>query len=174
VRVGGHLMGLRDIFGCYTEEWHPLIAGDTEEIQVGSARGQVSGWTEHIRVLPETTVVATFQSGDLAGLPAIVSNSLATSKAWYFGCTPDRTLMAELLDQICVESGVAPILVSLPVGVEVTKRINENGVFVFLLNHTNQTQRIEIGQQSTNLLDGNVYAGAVDLEAGLVKILKLN
>jgi beta-galactosidase len=82
--------------------------------------------------------------------------------------------MAELLDQICVESGVAPILVSLPVGVEVTKRINENGVFVFLLNHTNQTQRIEIGQQSTNLLDGNVYAGAVDLEAGLVKILKLN
>ena len=174
VRVGGHLMGLRDIFGCYTEEWHPLIAGDTEEIQVGFARGQVSGWTEHIRVLPETTVVATFQSGDLTGLPAIVSNSLPASKAWYFGCTPDRKLMADLLDKICVESGVAPILVSLPVGVEVTKRINENGVFVFLLNHTNQTQRIEIGQQSTNLLDGDIYAGAVDLEAGLVKILKLN
>jgi hypothetical protein len=43
-----------------------------------------------------------------------------------------------------------------------------------LLNHTNQTQRIEIGQQSTDLLDGSVYTGAVDLEAGLVKILKLS
>jgi len=78
------------------------------------------------------------------------------------------------LDKICVESGVAPILVSLPVGVEVTKRVNENGVFVFLLNHTNQTQRIEIGQQSTDLLDGSVYTGAVDLDAGLVTILRLS
>jgi beta-galactosidase len=82
--------------------------------------------------------------------------------------------MADLLDKICVESGVAPILVSLPVGVEVTKRVNENGVFVFLLNHTNESQRIEVGQQSSDLLDGTVYPGAVDLEAGLVKILKLS
>lgn len=173
VRIGGHLMGLRDIFGCYTEEWHPLLPDQSEELLIGSLRGSVFGWTEHIRLLPGANVEGTFQSGDLEGLPAIVSNNLEKSKAWYFGCTPDRKMMASLLESICIQSGVAPILISLPGDVEVTKRSNENGAFLFLLNHSISEKVVEVGQASVDLISDQQFAGSVKIGPGEVRVLKL-
>ena len=173
VRIGGHLMGLRDVFGCYTEEWHPLVPGQTEEVLIGSSRGEVSGWTEHIRLLPGAAIEATFSTGDLTGLPAIVSKTSAKSKSWYLGCTPNRDMMASLLEAICIQSGAAPILYSLPQGVEVTKRSNENGSFLFLLNHTDVEHSIEIGQASVDLIISEEFSGAVRVGAGEVRVLHL-
>jgi beta-galactosidase len=173
VRIGGHLVGLRDVFGCYTEEWHPLLPEQTVEIDYASRSGVVSGWTEHIRLLPGSQVEATFQSGDLAGLPAIVSNRLSKSKAWYLGCTPDRELLSSLLKTICSESGVTPILANLPQGVEVTQRENANGDFLFLLNHSNIDQVIVVGQKATDVLSDEVLNDHVTLGAGAVRVLRL-
>jgi beta-galactosidase len=173
VRIGGHLIGLRDVFGCYTEEWHPLLPEQTVEIDYGSSRGVVTGWTEHIRLLPGSHVEATFQSGDLEGLPAIVSNSLAKAKSWYLGCTPNREMMSSLLETICKEADVAPLLVNVPDGVEVTKRANASGEYLFLLNHTNVDQQIEVGQASTDILSDELFSGSVNLNAGEVRVLRL-
>jgi beta-galactosidase len=174
VRVGGHLMGLRDVFGCYTEEWHPLLPGESVGIKIGTARGEVSGWSEHIRVLPGASVEATFETGDLAGLPAIVSNQLPKAKSWYLGCTPDRTMLSEFLERTAIEAGVAPVVLNLPKGMEVTKRVNEAGSFLFLINHSNEDKLVEIGQSSRDLITEDSFEHAVPVGAGLVRVLRLN
>lgn len=174
VRVGGHLMGLREVFGCYSEEWHPLLPGESVGIKIGTARGEVSGWSEHIRVLPGASVEATFETGDLAGLPAIVSNQLPKAKSWYLGCTPDRTMLSEFLERTAIEAGVAPVVLNLPKGMEVTKRVNDAGSYLFLINHSNEDKLVEIGQSSRDLITEDSFEHAVPVSAGLVRVLRLN
>jgi beta-galactosidase len=82
-------------------------------------------------------------------------------------------MMASLLEAICIQSGAAPILYSVPQGVEVTKRSNENGSFLFLLNHTGVEQSIEIGQASVDLISSEAFTGAVAVGAGEVRVLHL-
>ena len=81
--------------------------------------------------------------------------------------------MASLLEAICIQSGAAPILYSVPKGVEVTKRSNENGSFLFLLNHTDVEHSIEIGQASADLISSEEFSGAVPVGAGEVRVLHL-
>jgi beta-galactosidase len=174
VRIGGHLVGLRDVFGCYTEEWHPLLPGESVDLKIGATRGEVTGWTEHIRLLPGASVEATFESGDLSGLPAIVSNQLPKAKTWYLGCTPDRVMLAEFLERTAIESGVAPVVLNLPKGMEATKRVNESGSYLFLINHSNDDKLVEIGQQSYDLISQESLEHAVLVGAGLVRVLKVD
>ena len=44
-----------------------------------------------------------------------------------------------------------------PDGVEVTRRVNEKGVFVFLLNHRDDDYTAVLPFGGTNLLDGKNY-----------------
>jgi beta-galactosidase len=82
-------------------------------------------------------------------------------------------MMANLLEAICIQSGVAPILFDVPQGIEVTKRSNEHGAFLFLLNHTASEQLIEVGQSSLDMISSESFEGAVPVDAGEVRVLRL-
>jgi beta-galactosidase len=82
-------------------------------------------------------------------------------------------MITSLLETICNQSGVSPILLNVPSGVEVTKRENENGEFLFLLNHTNVDQNVDVKQASADVLSDELFTGLVNLNAGEVRVLRL-
>lgn len=172
VRPGGHLIGLREIFGCYSEEWHPLLPGETREISLGKLGGKISGWSEHLRLLPGAETVATYSSGELAGLPAIVSNATENSTHWYLSCTPNHEVLKTFLADIASQSGVKPIIESVPEGIEVTKRISDSGTFLFILNHSAKKQTVQLNTKTADLISGETISDSIEVEAGQVRVLQ--
>ncbi len=83
-------------------------------------------------------------------------------------------MMSDFLERTAIEAGVAPIVLNLPKGMEVTKRVNDTGSYLFLLNHTVEDKVVEIGQASSDLISQESFEHAVPVAAGLVRVLKLH
>jgi len=67
-------------------------------------------------------------------------------------------------------TGVEPLLET-PTGVEVTERWQGERRLLFVLNHLEQQQKIELNMRYTNLLDGKPLIGDVQIEPLGVLIL---
>ena len=63
-----------------------------------------------------------------------------------------------------------------PDGIEVTRRVNGNGTFVFLLNHGEEAQVMAMPFAGTNLLSGKAYkeGDALTIAAKDVAIVRLS
>ena len=69
-----------------------------------------------------------------------------------------------------MELGIVPV-VHAPKGVEATVRENENGSFLFLLNHTQAKVIVSVERAGEDILTGKEYLSGDDLEipsAGVV------
>jgi beta-galactosidase len=72
---------------------------------------------------------------------------------------------------IVSQCGVKPILET-PQSVEVTLRWHENESFMFILNHSNEIQTIELDRAYEDLISGAPHTGSVTLQPKQVMILR--
>ena len=93
IRTGGYPGALRDVLGLRVEEFHPLPLDATVALTgfdeaagpvVGTVAGTVAGtvWSERLRTAG-CEVVARYDAGLLAGLPAVTRNCVGGGVAWY-------------------------------------------------------------------------------------------
>ena len=174
--VPGRFPGvLADLLGVDGEEWLPLAS--PLKVEFGREATEQTGpswhasiWAEDLALREETAeAVAHFGEGRLKGKPAVVRNSKGAGTAWYVGAD----LPAEALDLVLVaaldSAGIAsPLAAPLPEPVEAASR----GGHLFLLNHSNLPQAVQLGWSSVDLLTGAEHSRHLTLPPFGALVLK--
>jgi beta-galactosidase len=162
IRDGGMDARLRDLFGIgVVHEWWPLDAGET--VLCDGFRGRL--WSEELQPVPGTEVLATYRSGELDGLPAV----LRRGRAWYVSTLPEPEGLRALLTRVAEEAGARPVLDGLPPGVEAVRR----GGLLFLLNHGREPVTVPVPEGTHHdLLTGASVTGPVELGRYGVAVLR--
>jgi len=172
VHLGGYPAPLCETLGISVEEHWPLDDGEEVALELGDERGTGTLWSEHVR-LEGAEAVAVFGSGELAGRPAVTRHGRGRGVATYVATRPERPLMASILARACADAGVAPVHLSLPPGVEATRRRGDDGrEYLFLLNHGRGTAEVALAPGADDLLGGRVDDGTLLLEERGVAIVR--
>ena len=160
VRAGGMDVRLRELFGIRTvHEWWPLDADETVECDGFRA----TLWSEELEVSTGGRV-ASYGSGELTGLPAIVRNG----RAWYVSTLPEPGALRALLARVASDAGSRPVLDGLPEGVEAVRR----GELLFLLNHGATSVTVPVAGRHQDLLGKRCVDGSVELDRHGVALLR--
>ncbi|MFI1728399.1 beta-galactosidase [Streptomyces acidicola] len=136
--LGGYPGALRDTLGIRIEEFGPLLAGDTVELDDATTG---SLWTDRITVTdPETDVLAAYRTGTHAGRPAVTRRSTGSGSAAYVSTRLGTEGLTALLPRLLAPAGVESELPASARGlVELTVRSGPGGRFLFLVNRTDGT-----------------------------------
>jgi beta-galactosidase len=174
VRLGGYPGAFRDLLGVLTQEFATLQEGETVRVVGKAVDGEAHAdlWTEKTHVADGTEVVATYDDGALAGWPAVTRRDVgAGGSAWYVGTRLERAGLGALVAQLVETAGVKPEVVA-PVGVEVTRRVSDDGSWLFAINHTDDDASLD-GVTGSELLTGTDVAGTLTVPAGAVRVVRL-
>ncbi|MET9098863.1 beta-galactosidase [Streptomyces antibioticus] len=138
VWLGGYPGALRELLGIRVEEFGPLLAEESVELDDAST-GTL--WTDRITLAdPDTEVLAHYRTGVHAGRPAVTRRSTGAGSASYvstrLGVDGLRALLPRLLEPAGVRSELPEDVRG---SVELTVRAGERGRFLFLVNRTDDT-----------------------------------
>lgn len=157
VWLGGYPGALRELLGIRVEEFSPLLEGENVTID-GDLTGTL--WAEHITVA-DAEVIASYQSGDFAGQPAITRRQVGTGSAAYVSTRLGPDGLTRVLGELAAAAGLTSELPEPLRGqVELVVRRNESERFGFLINRTSQPQTV-------TGLGGPPLSGAVREDGGV-------
>jgi beta-galactosidase len=173
--LGGYPARLRVVLGLWVEEWVPYMNDLRNRVRFAGARRASVGcsqWCEVIR-LEGAKSLANFEQDFFAGRAAVTRHPFGRGTAYYVGTKLADDGLARVLDRVCAEADVTPVLAT-PAGVEATLRQKGSVRFLFILNHRPATVRVPLaGHRGIDLLTGRTIRGAVSLPARGVVVLQL-
>lgn len=155
VTVGGYPGKLRDILGIWVEEEDAL----PEDTANSFTYGGITYPADLICDLLHTEgaqALCGYEKDFYAGMPALTCNAFGKGKAYYVATRSNADFYRTFIEEICAEADITPII-DTPASVEVTKRTNANGTFLFLLNHDAESHEITIPYSGTDILRDTVY-----------------
>ncbi|WPD18251.1 beta-galactosidase [Thermaerobacter composti] len=184
VYLGGYPALLKDVLGIWVEEFDPFLPGQRvtcrrtvvspKQSAIVPERFTADLWADIIH-LEGAQVLAEFAEDFYAGYPAITVHRYGRGQAVYVGTRPEDPVIAGLLKALTETAGVKPVL-EVPSGVEATCRRTQAGrSYWFLLNHTEQTQRISLPRAHgvyRNLLTNEVVTDELVLAPRDVAVLR--
>ncbi|WP_339253765.1 beta-galactosidase [Paenibacillus sp. FSL P2-0136] len=176
VTVGGYPGELRKVLGIWAEEIDALLPGMSNEIVMNKEWGALNrsyacGLLCDL-IHPEgAEVLAQYGADFYKGMPALTVNSFGAGKAYYVATSPDAAFLRGFLANLCADNGIAP-LVSAPEGIESVQRVKDGVSYLFLLNHSAEELRADIGTlERTDLLTGKKFSGSTPVPGRGVLIL---
>lgn len=172
VITGGYPGKLRDILGIWAEEIDALPPGKENNFIYEGTSFPARMLCDLVH-LEGAKKIGSYQQDFYAHMPAVSVNEFGEGKAYYVATHSSEEFYQMFLQDICEDCKIKPLLESVE-GVEVTERSNENGRFLFLLNHNETPVRIMIEKNCVDLLTGDEYLEGerIKIEARDVKILK--
>ncbi|MDR3688174.1 MAG: beta-galactosidase [Fimbriimonas sp.] len=165
----GFLGPLRELFGVETEEIDAKFDSETVDVVLGynelGLDGIFQAHTFCERIHPTTAdVIAQYGNVWYAFEPAITVNSVGEGKAIYVASRNDPDFTAALIRCLVSKLDIEPATpFQLPEGVSATKRVNDKGEFLFVLNSTQDTHWIALPATYTELLSGDVLSESLEL-----------
>ncbi|MGN1368869.1 MAG: beta-galactosidase [Aristaeellaceae bacterium] len=110
-------------------------------------------------VLHATTAesVADYAHEFYAGTPAITRNAYGKGVAWYVGTTMGDALADRFIAEVCAAAEVAPLMKT-PHGVEAAHRVANGRKYLFLLNHNEAEQTVDV-PDGFRTWDGAAWTG---------------
>jgi beta-galactosidase len=150
-RVHGTYPGvLRDLLGIRIEEIYPLL--ESEEVTLDNGwTGSI--WTE-LAHLDGATAVASYATGELAGVPAITRNTVGSGTASYVATHLDAGSTAALVDDLIARAALSPVAVA-DRGLELTRRVGDDRSWLFAINHSPDPLHLEA--TGLDLVTGNRF-----------------
>ncbi|MDB5083318.1 MAG: beta-galactosidase [Bacilli bacterium] len=178
VTLGGYPGELRELLGIWAEEIDALFPDMNNQIVMNETYGELKG-AYNCGLLCDlihsegAEVLATYGSDFYQGMPVLTRNRFGKGDAWYVASSPDKQFMQDLVRELCGQKGIQPVVQG-PEGVEATTRTKDGKNYLFLMNHNNSAQKLDLGETSgRNLLDGNRYGGVIQIKAKDVLILEV-
>ena len=173
VTVGGYPGRLRDILGIWVEE-EDALPEDMQNHFHYQGRTYPASMLCDLLHTEGADALAFYEEDFYAGMPVLTKNAFGKGFGYYVATRSSDEFYRNYLGEICKEAGISPIM-DTPDGVEVTRRVNQNGTFVFLLNHREDTFVTALSFAGTDLLSGKSYetGDALTLEKKDVAILKI-
>ncbi|GIE33007.1 beta-galactosidase [Actinoplanes italicus] len=156
IRLGGYPGAFRDVLGVLSEEFAPLKPGDAVTL---SSDQKATLWTERLRTTT-ASVVATFEDGPMAGIPAITRNEHGEGIAWYIATKTDMSgILAEAAGLENTKSDK-----------EVVRRRGTDRSYLFVINHG--TTPVDHPARGEDLVSGKRVDGVLTVEAGGVAVVR--
>jgi beta-galactosidase len=153
IRPGGYAAPFHGMLGLRVEEFSPLAAGAKVNLSYTAGTAATgSVWSELVTPMGAETV-ASFDSGDLRGHPAITRNVFGRGTAYYLATRLDGAAMSSLLAEVCRRAGVEATL-GAPSGVEAVRRHDGNVSFLFLLNHNDTAMEVSVPSRTAPIRMG--------------------
>jgi beta-galactosidase len=159
VWLGGYPGALRDLLGINIEEFAPLLADDTVELDDATTG---SLWTDRVTVTaPETEVLVRYRTGMHAGRPAVTRRPTGSGSAAYVSTRLGVDGLTSLLPRLLTQAGVQSELPQDARGrVELTVRRDADSRYLFLVNRTDRAVPVRG-------LTGDVLLGSADADGVL-------
>lgn len=155
VTIGGYPGKLRDILGIWVEEEDALPDGVTNSFVYNGVAYKAKLICDLLHT--ETAVSCCgYESDFYKGMPVVTENSFEKGKAYYVATASDEEFYEHFLTDLCKKAEIEPSAVT-PKGVEAALRENEKGLFLFLLNHTDKEQELEVSFNGTDLIRQSDY-----------------
>jgi beta-galactosidase len=171
IRMGGYPGAFRETLGVRSDELFPLLPGESAGLTGQVPSGATATlWSERVR-LNGAVAVASYTDGPLAGVPAVTRNGHGAGTAWYLATLPDPDTLAELLDRIRAEAGVAAAG-HVPPGVEAVRRRGHDADYLFLIDHAGKGAEIPVPAGATELLTGKTLSGSVTVAPGDIAVVR--
>ncbi|MFF3935209.1 beta-galactosidase [Streptomyces phaeofaciens] len=171
VWLGGYPGALRELLGIRIEEFGPLLAGESVELD-DSATGTL--WTDRITVTDaDTQVLAHYRTGVHTGRPAITRRATGAGSASYVSTRLGVDGLRALLPRLLEPAGVSSELPADVRGaVELTVRRGDGERFLFLVNRTDAT--VTVSGPAGDVLTGGTRGtdGALVLGPREVAVLR--
>ncbi|WP_265520428.1 beta-galactosidase [Oerskovia flava] len=173
VRLGGYPGAFRELLGVRTEEFYTLQVDETVRVSGGPLDASSADlWTEKTHVSPGTEVVASYDDGQLAGLPAVTRRpTTAGGSAWYVATRLDGAGTAALARTVAGAAQVLPAEAAAD-GVETVRRWSADGrtAWLFAINHT--ADDAKVATSGVELLAGGDVDGTLVVPAGTVRVVR--
>ena len=171
--TGGYPGKLRDIMGIWVEESDALPSG-AENHFTYRGKAYPAKLLCDLSHLEGAEALSVYEEDFYAQMPAITKNQFGDGRAYYVATRSNEEFYQTLMADICEECGVESLLAPQE-NLEVTMRRNENGRFLFLLNHADREQETVIKEAGCGLLEKQEYAAGdvVSVPAKGVQIIRL-
>ena len=171
--TGGYPGKLRDIMGIWVEESDALPSG-AENHFTYRGKAYPAKLLCDLSHLEGAEALSVYEEDFYAQMPAITKNQFGDGRAYYVATRSSEEFYQTLMADICEECGVESLLAPQE-NLEVTMRRNENGRFLFLLNHADREQETVMTEAGCGLLEKQEYAAGdvVSVPAKGVQIIKL-
>ncbi|MER7790465.1 beta-galactosidase [Streptomyces sp. NPDC097640] len=179
--LGGYPGALRELLGIRIEEFGPLLAGDTVELDgpdgPDGAEGPATGtlWTDRITVTdPDgVRILAHYRTGNQAGRPAVTRRAVGEGSAAYVSTRLGADGLTRLLPDLLEGAGVHSELPAEVRGrVELTVRRTADARYLFLVNRTDEQVSLD-GLTGEPLTGGTTAAdGSLTLRPREVAVLR--
>lgn len=170
VTLGGYPGKLRDILGIWVEEIDALPEGKTNQFTYEGKIYPAKLLCDLIHTEGAESVCC-YEQDFYAGMSALTRNHFGAGNAYYVATASEDAFYQKFLRKICEDADVRPVLQA-PENVEVTSRENENGKFVFLMNHGDVPQEVSLEGTYRELITEQIYENSsIMLEAKGVAIL---
>lgn len=161
VVTGGYPGRLKDILGIWVEESDALPEENENHFIYGGRKYPAMVMCDLLHTQGAETL-SVYEEDFYAGMPALTVHSYEKGKAYYVATRSDEAFYAEFLEKVCKEAGIHPLMEA-PEQIEVTLRENENGAFLFLLNHGEDTQVVTLPWAGEEILTGILYGNGGEL-----------
>lgn len=172
VVTGGYPARLRDILGIWVEESDAIAEGNCNHFTYEGVQYPATVMCDLLH-LEGAQALSVYEEDFYKGMPVLTKNNFGQGKAYYVATRANKEFYDTFLRQLCQEQGITPVMEAAD-GIEATVRENENGRFLFILNHNEEATNIVLPYSGMNLLDGKVYQSgeAISLESKDVIIIK--
>lgn len=171
VTVGGYPGKLRDILGIWVEEEDALPDDASNSFTYQGITYPATLICDLLHT-ENAQALSAYEKDFYAGMPALTRNNFGKGTAYYVATRSNTDFYRQFIGDICKEISIEPII-NTPEHIEVTKRCNSNGTFLFFLNHGEKSD-IVLNCGGTDILADAVYhdGATLTLEANGVMILQ--
>ena len=163
---------LRDVMGVTVKDYVPIYSekiGVKFSSLLAGPDAECELWADLLQ--PASASVLATYTGPYAGEAAITVNSFGKGKAIYLGADLDPASLARILGTLLGTAGIKSSF-GVPRGVELTVRTLGDRRWIFLLNHTLESQEVSLPGRFTDLLTGTAHAEKASLRPYDVLVLK--
>lgn len=155
VTLGGYPGRLRDILGIWVEEEDALPEGSENSFTYRGTTYPAALLCDLLHT-ENAEALCSYEKDFYAGMPVLTRNPFGDGCAYYVATRSNADFYRNFIRDICKEAGIEPII-DAPEEIEITKRCNDNGTFLFFLNHDEKAHDIILQCSGTDILTGISY-----------------
>lgn len=161
VVTGGYPARLRDILGIWVEESDAVVEGKCNHFTYKGVRYPADILCDLLH-LEGARAVSAYEEDFYRGMPVLTENDFGKGKAFYVAAGSGREFYAAYLADLCGSLGISPVLKA-PEGIEAVVRENENGSFLFILNHNDADTAVTLADSGTDIITETAYAAGAQV-----------
>ncbi len=169
--MGGFPGPLRKVFGLWDEETDAL---DDTQHNAFTWNGKTYKAKDFCALVHAegAKVLSEYEENFYASYPALTENAYGEGTCYYIAARTDEDFLMDFYKTAAQKAGVVPNIPASENGVLTTKRIGENGTFLFVMNSLPEEKEAEL-PEGFELLSGKTIKGETKLSPYQVLVLKI-